>query len=102
MITLKKSLFCCFTKKPGTNRSSFSCFYSVYFFGVLCYFRLFIEKKAHKFLFFCFHREKRMFTPFFPCLNFSILHNFTPVFLNYIRSNFRIYSWCILMSFCVV
>ena len=97
MITWKIPVFCCFTKKPGTNRSSFSYFYSVYF-SVLSLFSTFHWKKHINSYFFCFHRAKKLHVySIFPCLNFSILHNFTPCFLNYIRSNFRIYSWCILM-----
>ena len=97
MITWKIPVFCCFTKKPVTNRSSFSCFYSVYF-SVLSLFLTFYWKKHTISYFFCFHRTKKLHVySIFPCLNFIILHNFTPCFLNYIRSNFRIYSWCILM-----
>ena len=61
------------------------------------YFRLLIEKSTQILIFLLSQGKSYMFTPFSPCLNFSILHNFTPCFLNYIRSDFRIFSWCILM-----
>ena len=64
MITWKIPVFCCFTKKAGTNRSSFSYFYSVYF-SVLSLFSTFHWKKHTISYFFCFHRTKsHMFNPF--------------------------------------
>ena len=77
MITWKIPVFCCFTKKAGTNRSSFSYFYSVYF-SVLSLFSTFHWKKHTNSYFFCFHRTKKLHVySIFLCLNFSILHNFT-------------------------
>ena len=79
MITWKIPVFCCFTKKPGTNRSFFRIFIACIL--VYCrYFWLFIEKNTQFLIFSVFTGQKTTCLLHFPLFEFHHFAQFHALF----------------------